>query len=99
MAFTLFEITKIHRTGSATKGRRYLCTENNTTYEGLENGRLRALEQSTTKSERDIIDNSNDIVELEEDLIEAVENLQDQINTLEQVKADKCYALAMAIIL
>jgi hypothetical protein len=95
MSFTLFEITKIHRTGSATKGRRYLCTENNTTYEGLENGRLRALEQNTVKSEREIVTNTEDISDIRED----IENLQDQIDTLEQVKADKCFALAMSIIL
>ena len=91
MPFTLFEITKIHRTASATKGRRYLCTENNTVYEGLENGRLRSLEQNTVKSEREITTNTEDISDIKED----IENLQDQIDVLEQVKADKCFALAM----
>lgn len=94
MAYSKEDIRNIHNKSLAKEGKRYVSGKD--VYEGMYNGRLRLLENKTTKTERTTSKNTDDIVDINEDIV----NLQEKdIYLEEEIRKAKCYALAMSIVL
>lgn len=93
--YDIKELQRIHKAGEAIEGRVYQTNTtdakgNNQYFVGTSTGRLEAITNVTL-----IEDNSTNIEINQED----IDDLQAEVARLESVKANKCYALAMSIIL
>jgi hypothetical protein len=94
MAYTKEQITAIHVNSLAKEGKRYVSGKD--VYEGMYNGRLRLLENNTTKTERTTKKNTGDISDIQEDIVALKEK---DIELEKEIEEAKCFAIAMSMIL
>ena len=94
MAYTDAQIKIINEQAKARPGQKYV-TNSGKVYQGTTNNRLVQVEGiDVITVKKDITVNSR-LTILEKD----VDKLEEVTDKLEKIKADKCYALAMSIIL
>lgn len=100
--YTEEEIAAIHARGQGVEDKIYKTA--NATYHGTKFGRLTNITNALNIANTETTANSNttkgteNATQIEENL-SLIRDLQTQANSLEKVKSNKCYAIAMSIIL